>query len=274
MSFLLASTGAFIGRMNGRDYRLIEKYAPEIECDGFELMGYEGWFGDSDSLVGYIKGLPYRFPTLHCDKTIGEYLTREMFDEAFERFRKNCYVAEKIGAKLLIIHLWNGPISDSNISANIKGYARLLEIARDYGLTATVENVIANGGSPLRHWHTLAEKYPDVTFTYDTKMAQFDFDNEKAFLPENIGLWKNVRHVHLNDRIGGYRDWSSYRALNIGAGDVDFKTFFAGLDSVGYSGGYTVEANAFRPDGTLDLDGLNKSLRAARRLIEGRKMTR
>ena len=268
MPFLLASTGAFIGRPNGRDFRLIEKYAPQIRCDGFELMFYEDWYSCTDELRFFLKGLAVELPTFHCDKLIGELLAQERFEEAYSRFEENCRAAAEIGSKLLVLHLWNGPTSDANIDANISGYERLLWIAAQYGLTATVENVIANGGSPLRHWHSLAKRYPGAAFTYDTKMAQFDLDNEKAFLPDNISLWRRVKHIHLNDRIGGYRDWSSYRALNLGRGDVDFETFFEGLAKVGYSGGFTVEASAFLPGGGLDFDGLISSLDRARELIK------
>ena len=261
---VFASTGAFVGRANGRDHRLIKTLAPKIFCDGFELMFYEGWRGKEREIADF--GL--RFPTFHCEKQIGGLLAEERFSEAFEKFEQNCSAAKAAGAGLLVMHLWNGPTSDRNISANFSAYPELEKIAKKYGVTPTVENVIANGGSALGLWHRLLKTSPEVYFTYDTKMAQFDFDNEKAFLPENIGLWQRVRHMHINDRIGGYRDWSSYRALNIGAGDVDFDAVFEGLKKVGYSGDFTVEASAFLADGSLDLDGLNKSLERVRELAE------
>lgn len=36
----MCSTGAFIGKANNRDYRLLEKLCKEVTCDGFEFMMY------------------------------------------------------------------------------------------------------------------------------------------------------------------------------------------------------------------------------------------
>lgn len=271
MHRVFASTGAFIGRPNGRDFRLLRELAPQVKCDGFELMFYDTWYGRERELIDFLGALGLSFPTYHCEKHIGELLAEERFSEAYERFEVNCSVAKDIGAKLMVIHLWNGPISDSNIGANFSAYPELQKIAAKYGITPTAENVISNGRSPLTLWHILRETSPDALFTYDTKMAQFDFENEVAFSPENIVFWDNVRHLHINDRVGGYRDWSSYRALNIGQGDVDFGAFFDGLKRVGYKGDFTVEANAFLPDGTIDLKALNESIEKVRVLAEGLK---
>lgn len=267
---LLASTGAFIGRANGRNFYLIEKLAPKIDCDGLELMFYEDWYNREDELCAFLNGLKAGIVTFHADKQIGELLARENFSEAFSRFETNCRIAKNIGAGLIVLHLWNGPTSDKNIGANLSAFPKIKSIAEDFGVTVTVENVIASCFSPIRHWHELLKISPDAALTYDTKMAQFDFENEKAFSNENLPLWKNIRHIHLNDRTGGYRDWSNYRALNLGKGDVDFEAFFEGLKRVGYQGDFTVEASAFTSDG-LDIDGLNMSLKTARNLIEGLK---
>ena len=51
MAKILCSTGTMIGRPNGRDYRLIEKYAPQLHCDGFEFMMYSSWYEEVDVLT-------------------------------------------------------------------------------------------------------------------------------------------------------------------------------------------------------------------------------
>ena len=268
MHKVFASTGAFIGRPNGRDFRLLCELAPQVSCDGFELMFYDDWYGHERELIDFLGTLGLSFPTYHCEKRIGELLAEERFSEAYDLFEMNCKVADEVGSNLIVIHLWNGPISDSNISANFSAYPELQRIAAKHGVILTSENVISNGRSPLTLCKLLREKSPDALFTYDTKMAQFDLEHEAAFLPENIDFWGSVRHLHINDRIGGYRDWSSYRALNIGEGDVNFEAFFDGLRKVGYKGDFTVEASAFLPDGSLDLKSLNKSIEKVRKLAE------
>lgn len=268
MHRVYVSTGAFIGRPNGRDFKLIPEIAPKISCDGFELMFYTDWYGREEEIAEFLNGYDLlSFPRLHVEKTVGELLSQERFEEAYKNFSANCRVAKAVGARLLIMHLWNGPISDSNIEVNFSAYPRLEEIAGRFGLTLTVENVVAHYSAPLKLLNCLMSECPQAKFTYDTKMAEFDRENEVAFSPENVGLWRNVRHLHINDRAGERRDWSSLRALNIGEGTIDFDAFFDGLRSVGYSGDFTVEANAFDPQGELRLDKLNACVSDLRRLI-------
>ncbi len=266
MHRVFASTGAFIGRPNGRDFHRIAELAPKICCDGFELMFYEDWYGREGEICRFLGSLGLDFPTFHCEKKIGELLAQERFDEAFEKFESNCLVAKELGSKLMVLHLWNGIISDSNIEANFSAYPKLSGIAKRCGLTLTAENVIAHSSSPILLWKRLLKTSPDASFTYDTKMAQFDLENEKAFSKENLGLWSSIKHMHINDRSGGYRDWSSIRTLNIGCGDVNFRLIFSGLKKVGYRGDFTVEANSFTPEGVPDLAALNRSVAKVREL--------
>ena len=44
MHRILCSTGALIGRPNGRDFRLLYGAADRLRCDGFEFMMYESWY--------------------------------------------------------------------------------------------------------------------------------------------------------------------------------------------------------------------------------------
>lgn len=273
MHKILASTGALIGRANGRDYRILKDIIPRIDADGFEmmfeLMFYEDWYRCSSELIGFLRSLPAEFPVLHVDKKIGEHLASEDFDTAYSRFEINCRVAREIGAKLLVLHLWNGIISDLNLNANFSGYARLRDIAEKYGLLLTVENVLCHNGTPVAHLLELLEIYPDAAITYDTKMADFDNENVTIFSPERIGIWKNVRHVHLNDRAGGYRDWNCIKTLHPGEGQVDFEAFFEGLRKVGYAGDFTLEATCLKPDGSVDVEKMNVSLGWLRKRVEG-----
>lgn len=270
MNKVFCSTGAFIGRANGRDFKLLEKYIPEFSCDGFELMFYADWYGKADELTGFLCSLSADFPVLHCDKTIGEELARENFDEAYRLFEINCKIAEKIGSKILVLHLWNGLISDSNIEANFSAYPTLMKIAAEHGLVLTAENVLAREMTPLALLRKLKTRCPEACFTYDTKMADFDNENVTAFSVENLKLWENVRHIHLNDRAGAYRDWNSIKALHPTDGQVDFDAFFDGKKKVGYRGDYTIEASVLSPDGRVDAERMNRSVRWLRSALEDR----
>ncbi len=264
---IFCSTGALIGRANGRDFTKIEALVPQIECDGFELMFYSDWYEKAARLSGFVSSLGRDFPVLHCDKTIGEKLAEEKFSEAYSLFDINCRTASDIGAKTLVLHLWNGVVSDSNINANFSAYPDLEAIAQSYGLTLTAENVLAHFRTPLTLIKMLGESCPGAKFTYDTKMADFDDENSAAFEEENIGIWKNVAHMHINDRAGAYHDWGAIKALHIGEGNIDFDGFFKKLSGVGYMGDFTVESGCLEPDGRVRTDKMNRSIKAVGELL-------
>ena len=138
---VLCSTGALITRKNGRDHRLLAGFAEQLHCDGFEFMLYDSWYDKLDSIADDVKAMGLDIPAVHCEKSIGELIAAED-DLAYERFEMNCKAAERVGAKLLVLHLWNGLVSDSNFGANLKAYGRLADMAAEHGLTLTVENLL------------------------------------------------------------------------------------------------------------------------------------
>lgn len=259
MHKLLCSTGALIGIPNDRNYRLLESLAKELQCDGFEFMMYSSWYDEVEDLIKYLKELKLYIPVVHCEKRIGEGITKGGEDEleAYRRFEINCRLAKEIGAIKLVLHLWNGTISDSNFSNNLKAYAHLQEIAIRYGLDLLIENVVCNVYNPMKHWLELKEKYSDIHFVFDTKMAAFH--NEMDLLYDMIWLWKDkhIQHYHVNDYAGGYMDWKNLKVLPIGKGNIDFDKFFNFINSIGYEGDFTVESTAFNKEGVVDIDMLN-----------------
>ena len=94
MTKIFCSTGALIGRPNNRDYRLLERFAPELDCDGFEFMVYSSWYPGLDRLIDTIKSYKLNIPVIHCEKSLseklaggvvtydsGEYIYRELTPE-------------------------------------------------------------------------------------------------------------------------------------------------------------------------------------------------
>jgi len=75
-SKVLCSTGAFIGRVNERNYKLIIENAQKIHCDGFEFMLYPSWYDVIDQLVYDLKATDIAFPIVHIDKQVGEIISR------------------------------------------------------------------------------------------------------------------------------------------------------------------------------------------------------
>ncbi len=266
MSMILCSTGALIGKPNGRNYDLLEPLSKELECDGFEFMMYESWYKEADRLVQRLLEMNLSLPVMHCEKHIGEAISLGENDEAFRRFTINCDIAEKIGAKKMVVHLWDGITSDSNFANNTAAYAKLKEICDAHGLELLIENVVCNCEDPLTHWVALQKEYPDIRFVFDTKMAAFHGQTELLYAPEYEWLWKggHIRHYHVNDYAGGIKDWSRLKTLAIGLGNVDFARFFDFIRRIGYDDTFTTESTAFNAEGVVDTEMLNKQFRYIR----------
>lgn len=269
MKKILCSTGAMIGKPNGRDYRLLAPLSKELTCDGFEFMMYTDWYKCVEELKAYLQELKLFIPVFHCEKSIGEYISKgspEEVAEAFQRFEINCDLAESLGAKKLVLHLWGGLASDSNFQSNRKAYARLNEIAVSFGLEPGIENVVCNTGNPMKRLCELREQYPDIRFVFDTKMAAFHAQMDLLYEKDYEWLWKDghICHYRVNDYGGGYMDWANLRTLPIGKGKVDIERFFAFIKEIGYDGDYTVEATAFDSGGVVDVEMLNGQFRYIR----------
>ena len=74
MKKVLISTGALIGRPNGRDYRLLKEFAGQLDCDGFEYMVYDSWYPEIDRMTDTVKGYGLNIPVIHCEKALSEKL--------------------------------------------------------------------------------------------------------------------------------------------------------------------------------------------------------
>lgn len=259
---ILCSTGALIGRPNNRDYTLLKDLAPKLSCDGFELMIYPDWYPRADKLISFTREIGINIPVIHCEKRIGELLssgTSEDLKSAMQDFRLNCDIAKGVGAEKLVLHLWNGIVSDSHIENNISGYKYLREISDEYGLLLLTENVVCNVSDPMSNLHELYKKYPDAGFVFDTKMAAFHCQEELLYDDGNLWLQDNIKHYHVNDYGGGYKDWNNLKVLPIGDGRIDFDKFFAYIKEKNHQNfTFTVESTAFDKTGVVHTDILNR----------------
>ena len=272
MKQIFCSTGAMIGRPNGRDYRLLKQFCPRLNCDGFEFILYRDWYRELDSLTSFLEELKLNIPVMHCEKSLAEHITRggeEETAEAFRLFEINCRLAETIGARKMVLHLWNGPISDSNFGNNLRAWPRLKAAAETHGILLLVENVVCRK-DPMTHWNELREVDPDIRFVFDTKMADFHRQLELLYAPEYAWLWQegHIAHYHVNDYGGGYMDWDNLKVLRLGDGHIDFDRFFSFVRRTGYSGDFTLEGTGFDRDGKVDIDALNAEFDAARRYLD------
>lgn len=170
---ILCSTGALLGKSNNRDYKLLKELSAKLTCDGFEFMMYTAWYEEVEALITALKEMQLYIPVMHCEKHIGEAISKGEFDEAYRRFDINCYIAGEIGAESIVVHLWDGITSDADFENNLAAYGKLKDIADKYGIKLLIENVVCNQEDPRNHWCELKERYPEVRFVFDTKMAAF-----------------------------------------------------------------------------------------------------
>ncbi|MBR4359056.1 MAG: sugar phosphate isomerase/epimerase [Clostridia bacterium] len=262
MHQVLCSTGALIGRPNGRDYRLLSGCADHLTCDGYEFMMYDSWYPEREEVTRFLLSLGLRFPVIHCEKSVGEKLSSGDRGEtlrAFDDFRVNCEIGSAIGAVKMVLHLWNGAPSDRQIGNHLAAYEQLKDMARQHGIQLTVENVVCTAQDPLTHFQSLLSMDPDALFTWDTKLAAFHGQTEALYDPDRSWLWEHIAHMHINDYNGGYADWGHLKTLHIGQGSIDFERLFAYLPLTRYQGDFTVEATSFLPDGVIHWGDLNRT---------------
>lgn len=262
MNRILCSTGGIIGRPNGRDITLLKECARNLECDGFEFMMYSTWYEKIDEVRDFVRSVGAPTPVFHVEKQVGNLISRNGegdTQKALELFDINCALARDLGAEKLVLHLWGGIDSDKDIAHNIEVFNSLLPMAKKRGLLLTVENVVCNHLDPMTHLNTLVSEFPDISFTFDTKMSQFHRQTEQLY--ENEAVFNRIKHFHINDYGGGYMDWSNLKTLHLGAGNVDFDAFFSFVKKIGYKGDFTVEATSFDENGVIDFDSLNTDFR-------------
>lgn len=268
MNRILCSTGAVIGRPNGRNIYLLEECVRKLNCDGFEFMMYSTWYDKIDEVKKVVLGTGASFPVFHIEKQVGNLISRNGegdTQKALELFEINCALAKDIGSEKLVLHLWSGLDSDKDMPHNMEVYERLYEISRSHGLLLTVENVVCNHFDPFTHLVSLVQKYPHISFTFDTKMSQFHDQTEKLY--ENIEVFNRIKHFHINDYGGGYMDWSNLMTLHMGEGNVDFDKLFAYLKEQKYVGDFTVEATSFDENGVIDFESLNRDFEKTRKYL-------
>lgn len=260
MNRILCSTGALIGRPNGRDFTLLKDFLPHLECDGLEFMMYDTWYDKIEQITDFMLNLPTPCHVFHIEKSVGDLISRNVgndTEKAIDLFEVNCQLAKTLGSETLVLHLWGGLDSDKNIRHNIKYYSVLRSIADKYNIRLTVENVVCNHADPMTHMAALAKAYPDIQFTFDTKMAAFHNQIDALYEPSNQWIANHIFHFHINDYGGGYKEWSKLNTLHIGNGHIDFDKLFDFTDKIGYSGDYTVEATSFDEYGIINFDALN-----------------
>ena len=270
-NLVLCSIGAFLGRTVGSAYGKIPEVSSQLTCDGIELMFSRRWYDNADVAESCSKASALPLLSMHLDKNIGELISRNEngdIDEALRRFEINCAMANRLGIKLAVLHLWGGIPSDKHIEINIGLLPQLHKKAADFGVFLTVENIVCNQVDSLIHMKTIFERYPEIAaFTIDTRQAAFHEILEPTV--KSDFLWENdlIKHIHISDYCGGLKEWPMLgHPVKLGCGKVNFHEFFSVLKSRGYSGMITLESVEMQGD-EADITALNDDFAFIRSLL-------
>lgn len=267
-----ASTGAFVTRKNNRNYRLIGPVGDRMQIDGFEFLMFDSWNDEIKEIRSYLKATGHAFPVLHMDKSIGEILSEkgaDGFSEAMRLYERDLETAIEIGAKTLVLHLWNGRHSDAHFEESLPIASEFCALAKAQNITLAIENVIPKTELSVDRLIAMARYDENLRFTYDTKMAHLK--NENPLLHEekykSLLTDKKIIHFHMNDSDPNLYYDGRLQVLHMGEGTVDFKSIFALLKETSYTGTVTVESTSVERDGAPQIEKMNKSLVAIRRAI-------
>ena len=259
MKFLL-STGTFTGRINGRNQSLLTRYKNEFNCDGFEFMVFPEFYPNAKTVTEEYLKANINIPVMHFDKDIGNGIGSpepELYAEALNLLRININTAKTLGAKKAVIHLWGRTDSDRYPDIIYKRAGEVMDICEENGVTPVFENIFCCVSSPLSHLEALAEIYPKMRFTVDSRPAQFHGELEKT-LKSNV--MSRVFHLHINDYAGGYKEWEKVNPIpQPKKGNIDWNMYFSEIKKSGYDGTVTLEAPSQLPVG-VDSETLNESL--------------
>jgi sugar phosphate isomerase/epimerase len=252
---VLCSTGIVTEDPDRTDHRSILEHAPKLGAAGYELQVHAAWYGHLDEVVDDLRQSELSFPAVHADKGIGSALGSEDGDEAEEALASlevNCRAAAAIGAKTLVLHLWDLPIGDSVIERNLDRLPACLDMAEAYDVVLAIETIQGMAGTPLANIRLAVERDPRCRVTLDTEFLGFHGQLADAIGADWLWTDNRVRHAHLKDFDGRLEDSNGRRYLLPGEGMLDLQGFLTGLVERGYDGAITLEANAVGKDGELD----------------------
>jgi sugar phosphate isomerase/epimerase len=268
---VLASTGVITQAPDHTDHKMILEHAPAFGAAGLELVVHEQWYGHLDEVVEDLRSSDLSFPVVHADKTIGRGLGSEDADEgedALERLERNCRAATAVGARTLVLHLWERPSSDEQLERNLDRLPACLDMAEAYKLVLAVETIPGTAGTPLANIQLAVERDRRCRVTLDTEFLGFHGQVAESIATDWLWDHNLVCHVHLKDFDGRMRDAEGPRYLFPGEGRLDLQGFLAGLVQRGYDGAFTFEGSARSRSGELETARIEQAAAIMRELAD------
>jgi sugar phosphate isomerase/epimerase len=269
---ILCSTGAFSRHPDYTDYRSILEYGPQLEVDGLELLFYPSWYPELERVATDLQRSGLKFPVIHTEKNIGVALGRAQVSEREQGVRwlqENCWLGNRLGSRILVLHLWGWPELDDNLDNNLERLHDCADIAAGYDIELAIETIPCRKSDPLSNVRRAVERDERSRVALDTEFLAKHEQIETVFATEWLWSQALVRHVHIKDYDGqGFRNDGSRKYLHPGQGYIDFAHFFQGLKQHNFSGSISLEAPAIDQQGHVDIEMLRESLAFIQKSIE------
>lgn len=266
---ILAGTGTVTRSPDFTEHERILRHGPRVPADGLELVTYGGWLdGRTAAVAADLRGSGLRFPVVHAEKAIGAELSAEDASPALARFEANLELAGAVGARTVVLHLWELPDGDTLLERNLAALPALLDRCDEAGVVLAVETIPCTLGSPLRNVRRALAADPRTRVTLDTEFLALHDELEEALAAD--WLWRDGRvvHVHVKDFDGALRDGEGRRRYLVpGEGTLELDGFFAGARRRGFAGTVTLEAPGVDERGLPDLRRIEEGLRRVRELL-------
>ena len=257
---ILCSTGAVTHHPIRADHRLTA-VAAELPADGLELSIYTGWIDGGETVADELAALALPVETAHAEKAVGARLS-EGDAAGIDRLEASAALAARLGARLLVLHLWELPLGDRHLERNLELLPGCVDAVERHGLTLGIETIPCSVGSPLTNVRRAVERDPRCVAVLDTEFLALHGELDEAL---DAGL--PVGHVHVKDFAGAiHRGDPRTRYRLPGEGHLDLDGFLHALKETGYEGALTLEASAVDADGGLDRARLAEIAAALTRL--------
>lgn len=268
---VLCSTGAFTRVPHITDHRLILQYGPGLPADGLEVMFHLQWYAQVERVADDLLSTGLKFPAVHAEKSTGAAMGSADASQravGLERLKANCQFAHRIGARLVVLHLWGMPESDTHMERNLAMLGDCLSIAEDAGVALAVETIPCIQANPLTHIRRVMEQDARSMIALDTEFLAQHQQLDEALAAEWLWQGGRVRHVHIKDYDGQSATADGYRRyLHPGEGKIDFAHFFRALQHHGFTGSISLEASVVNQDNSIDLEKLKKSVETLKALV-------
>jgi sugar phosphate isomerase/epimerase len=259
---LVCSTGAFTRFPDRSDHRAILDFGPCFDVEGLELVVFPTW--DLDVVAVDLLSSGLRFPVVHADKTVGSGLgapTAAEREAGAARLAENVRLAETLGAKLVVVHLWDSPESDADLEPNLETLARCQQAASRAGVEFAVETLPSGHSTPLGNIRKVIDADGRLTVALDTEFLALH--GELTIALGSDWLWEHgvIRHMHIKDFDGSLRDANGRRRyLHPGDGKIDFAAVVRTLKRRAFTGTVSLESSAVGPNGDVDVRRIKQSL--------------